>query len=287
MTKLPLRCLLCLSLLIVLVACDAIPATPPPAPRETLPPLPTLTPAPTSTPVPDDTGWQIVASGAEVRSLNLDVSGEDSPVAEIERVTVARFDPALVVVRVLYQPRVAYPISVWSQRTGALLVMTGGYFTDENEVTGLTISDGRSYGFEYGDFAGMLAVTQADEVGVRWLREQPFDPAEPLRAGIQSFPVLVKPGGEMGFPADGDDGRPARRVVVAQDRQGRLLLLIAPRGYLSLHALAVWLADSDLDVDIALNMDGGTSAGFWMPDGPQIDSLIAVPSVIAVFPRES
>jgi hypothetical protein len=100
---------------------------------------------------------------------------------------------------------------------------------------------------------------------------------------VQSFPVLVKPGGVMGFPADADDGRPARRTVVAQDRRGRLLFLVAPRGYFSLHHLAVWLVASDLDVDVALNLDGGPSSGLWLRDGPQIDSLVPVPSVIVVL----
>lgn len=223
--------------------------------------------------------------GVEIRSLDVPAGGDSGDTAQIERVTVARFDPTQVVFRVLYTPRVAYPISVWAQRSGALLVMTGGYFTSENVVTGLTISDRQSHGYRYDDFAGMFAVTEGEDVTVRWLRTWPYDASEPLREAIQSFPVLVKPGGQMGFPADGDDGRASRRVVVAQDREGRILLLIAPRGYLSLHALAVWLAGSDLDVDTALNLDGGTSAGFWMSEGPRVDSLIAVPSVIGVFPR--
>jgi exopolysaccharide biosynthesis protein len=249
---------------------------------EVLPP--TWTPAPSATPEPSDTGWSTVRPGVEIRSLDVPVSSGESAL-QTERVTVARLDPSEVVFRVLYTPRVAYPVSVWAQRSDALLVITGGYFTAENLVTGLTIADGEAYGYVYDSFAGMFAVTEAGEVSVRWLRSWPYAASEPLKHAIQSFPVLVKPGGEMGFPADGDDGRPARRVVVAQDGMGRVLLLIAPRGYLSLHALAVWLADADMDVDIALNLDGGTSAGLWMPDGPQIDSLIAVPVVIGAFPR--
>jgi exopolysaccharide biosynthesis protein len=208
----------------------------------------------------------------------------------VERVTIARLDPAHVRFHVLYTPGVAYPVSVWARQTGALLVVNGSYFTDEHMVTGLTVSGGVARGSTYDDYAGMFAVTDDDRVTVRWLRAWPYDPTEPLREAVQSFPVVVKPGGVMGFPADGDDGRPSRRVVVAQDRQGRILLLIAPRGYLSLHALAAWLTGADLEIDVALNLDGGTSSGFWMRVGgpvpvPQIDSLVPVPAVIAVFPR--
>ena len=89
----------------------------------------------------------------------------------------------------------------------------------------------------------------------------------------------------MGFPADADDGRPARRTVVAQDYQGRILIIVAPRGYLSLHELARFLAESDLDLDVALNLDGGYSTGLWLQaDGliVNIDSLVPVPSVVSV-----
>jgi len=49
--------------------------------------------------------------------------------------------------------------------------------------------------------------------------------------------------------------------------------------------MATWLADSDLDIDVALNLDGGASSGLWIPQVAQIDSLTAVPVVIAVLSR--
>lgn len=275
----------------VLAACSvmALPAESTVRPeRPATNPLPTLVPTflpqPTITAQPPDTGWHSIHPGIEVRSV--DVLADSL----IDRVSIARLDPQAVTLRVEYSPGVAYPVSVWAQRLGALLVINGGYFTEEARVTGLTVVDGQPFGTSYGDFAGMVAVTADGVSSVRWLRTWPFDPAEPLQSAIQSFPVLVKPGGMMGFPADGDDGSASRRTVVAQDDQGRILLLAAPRGYLSLHALAVWLAESDLDLDIALNLDGGTSTGFWMAGGSavggtQIESLTAVPAVIGVFAR--
>ena len=281
------RILVCLVLCVIATGCEAIlplptlapVATPLPRPTSTWTAPPTFTPAPTRTPLPPDTGWQPFRPGVEVRSIDIAVD------PSIERVTVARLDPNQVMFRVFYTPGIGYPISGWAQQQRALLVVNGGYFTAENVVTGLTISDGESYGIGYGDYAGMFAVTSADAVSVRWLRAWPYDPAEGLRHAVQSFPVLVRPGGELGFPADADDGTPSRRTVVARDRSGRVLLLIAPRGYLSLSRMAAWLAGSDLDVDTALNLDGGASSGFWMVDGPQIDSMISVPVVIGVFAR--
>ena len=92
----------------------------------------------------------------------------------------------------------------------------------------------------------------------------------------------------MSFPPDADQGNPARRTVIAQDNEGYILIVVTPRGYLSLHELAVFLANSDLEVDVALNLDGGSSTGLWLDTGPtvvEIDSIAPVPSVIAVHRR--
>ncbi|MGC9393818.1 MAG: phosphodiester glycosidase family protein [Anaerolineae bacterium] len=263
--------------LLTTLACTMPLLSPTPTPTPTATPTPTIPPTPT--PLPEDTGWQNLQPGIEVRSLNVAVG------PNVERVTIARLDPTAVVFRVLYAPGAPALVSAWAQQTGALLTVNAGYFTEEQTVTGLTISNRAIFGTPYGDYAGMFAVTEVGEVSVRWLRTWPYDPYESLREAVQCFPVLVKPGGVMGFPADGDDGRAARRTVVAQDRDGRILLMIAPRGFFSLHALATWLADSDLDVDTALNLDGGTSSGLWIPQVAQIDSLAAVPVVIAVMSR--
>jgi len=285
---------LCLTLLLA-SGCVLFP--PPPTPTPTPLPSPTPwptptpypTPRPTPTPEPPDTGWQPLQPGVELRQVRVE-TGEVA-----ERLVIIRLDPTTVRFRVRYDPVTPRPVSAWAERLRPLLVINGGYFTPENETVGLLISDGQVQGTSYGDFAGIFAVNPLsgpppvgegeEQVSVRWLRDQPYDPDEPLKEALQSFPVLVKPGGVMGFPADADDGHPSRRTVVAQDRQGRILFVVAPRGYLSLHALACFLADSDLDLDVALNLDGGYSTGLWLKANEQsveIDSLVPVPSVISV-----
>lgn len=286
--------ILCLTLLLV-SGCSLFP--PPPTPTPTLTPLPSPTPSPsptpyptprpTSTPEPPDTGWQSLQPGVELREVTVrHVRVETGAVAE--RLTIVRLDPASVHWRVHYDPTAPRPVSAWAERLQPLLVVNGGYFTPENETTGLLVSDGRVWGTPYAEFAGMFTVTADGQVSVRWLRDQPYDPNEPLMEALQSFPVVVKPGGVMGFPADADDGRPARRTVVAQDLEGRILIIVAPRGYLSLHELARFLAESDLELDVALNLDGGFSTGLWLQAGErsvEVDSLVPVPSVISVDSR--
>ncbi len=232
-----------------------------------------------------DTGWQLLEPGVELRQIT--VAKENSGVSE--RVAIVRLDPGQIRFRVFYDPAHPRPVSAWATRLRPLLTINAGYFTPEYETTGLLISNGQAWGTPFDDFAGMFAVTADGQVSVRWLRDRPYDPGEPLAEAVQSFPVLVKPGGVMGFPADADDGTPARRTVVAQDRDENILVVVAPQGYLSLHELAIFLTTSDLEIDVALNLDGGRSTGLWLEaDGVavEIDSSISVPSVIIAERRQ-
>ncbi|MBN1812984.1 MAG: phosphodiester glycosidase family protein [Anaerolineae bacterium] len=281
--------LLCLTLLLA-SGCTFLqpPPTPTPLPTPTSTPLPTPVRWPTVTPEPPDTGWQLLKPGVELRRVLVEADSAAAATDGGEYLAIVRLDPSAVRFRVHYNPGQPLKVSTWAEQLQSLLVINGGYFTPEYEATGLLISDGQTWGAVYDDFAGLFAVTADEQVSVRWLRDRPYDPAEPLTQGVMSFPVLVKPGGVMGFPANTDDGMSARRTVVAQDFEGRVLFIAAPRGHLSLHEMAVFLAESDLGIDVALNLDGGPSTGLWLateanPVG--IDSRAAVPSVISVETR--
>lgn len=235
-----------------------------------------------------DTGWRILENGAELREVEVP-TGTD---LGNERLRIVRLDPSYFDVRVHYDPVHPRMVSAWATESDALVVVNGSYFTEESdqgyETIGLLISDGHRWGTPLEDFAGMLAIGPDGDVSVRWLRHTRYDPAEPLDQALQSFPVLVRPGGIMGFPADADEGVPSRRTVVGQDSRGNLLLITGPRGTLSLHQLAVFLTEASLDIDVAVNLDGGRSTGMWLTGGsglPNIDSVTPVPSVIAVTRR--
>lgn len=282
--------LVTLCLLLVTPACSSTadtptPSSPPPtreiaSPTASLSPIQWATRIPTSTPEPEDTGWRALAPGVEWRRLWADTG------IGRERLRLVRLDPDQVRLRVAYQPSHPRRISQWAEALpGALLVVNAGYFTPEKQATGLIISDGLPSGRSYDDFAGMLAVSADGQISVRWLRVWPYQPDEGLVQAVQSFPVLVKPGGVMGFPPDADEGQCSQRTVVAQDTAGRLIFLVSPRPRFSLHELAVWLTESDLGLDIALNLDGGHSTGLWLKGhDEQIDSLELIPAVIAVEP---
>lgn len=248
-------------------------------PIPTMTPTETATPAvtPTATPVPDS-GWVQVREGLERRVLRL--FGGNGRV--VEEITLLRLEPAHFRWRIAYRPGDPLTLPQWQAETGALLVVNGGYFTSAYTATGLVVVDGQAGGVSYGDFAGMLAITEAGPA-LRWLRERPYDPDEPLQYALQSFPLLVRPGGVVGFPDE--DGLHARRTVVAQDRDGRFLFLVASMRHFTLHTLSRFLVASDLDVDVALNLDGGPSSGIMLADEVAVPSITAVPLVIVVDAR--
>ena len=205
----------------------------------------------------------------------------------IESLYVFRLDQNVFRLDVAYH-ETPQNIEDWQKETNAVMVVNGSFFRVEEEKyipNGLTIVNGQVLGSSYEGFGGMLAIHDA-WAELRWLVHEPYIPGEPLRAALQSFPVLVKPGGEPGFPAEFEDNIAARRTVIAQDREGRILFVLAPRGHFTLHQLSLYLTESDLNLDIAINLDGGPSSGIMLAEPREIiPSQTLLPIVILVHAR--
>jgi hypothetical protein len=176
----------------------------------------------------------------------------------------------------------------WQKQTGASLVVNGGYFSINDKrysPDGLAVLKGKAQGRSFVGFGGMLAI-RGTRAELRWLVEKPYDPDERLNAALQSFPVLVRPGGKLGFGPEREDHASARRTVIAQDRQGRILFIVTPQGYFTLHRLSVYLTESDLDLNIAINLDGGGSTGLMAAEPREIiPSKVLLPYVILAYAR--
>ncbi len=245
--------------------------------------MPTMAPSPVSTALDStDTGWIVAADGIEVRSLT--IAGVVPDVAT--PLYAVRLDPALVRLRVRYTPDAPQPLRTWVATHRPLVAVNGGFFTANNRATALIVTDGEAHGASYAGFGGMLAASANGRVWIQALRDEPYDPAVPLDQAIQSFPMLIYPGGAVAEITD--NGQRARRTVVAMDRAGRLLIIVCPTSAFSLQALAVWLASSDLEIDRALNLDGGSSSGLFVDAGDirwQIVSFAALPSVLLIEGR--
>ena len=257
--------------------------TPALAPSLTQTPLPTLTSTASPTPGVPDTGWERLRPGLERRIINLPGdTGEP-----FEHLFMLRIEPEAYRFDVAYHPD-PQTLEAWQSETDALIVLNGGYFRGEEGAyvpNGLTVVDGGAIGSTYGEFAGMFAVTR-DGPELRWLAQEPYDPSEPLLAALQSFPVLVKPGGVLGFPEQDEDHRAARRSVIAEDRNGRVLFIVVSRGNFTLHRLSAYLVSSDLDLYIAINLDGGPSSGVLLASPwEEVPALAPLPIVITVLDR--
>lgn len=198
---------------------------------------------------------------------------------------MVRLDPTAIKVRVAYAPDRPLMLRGWVAQQRPLAAINGGFFAEGYHSTALVISDGTAHESSYEGFGGMLAVSPEGTISLRALADEPYNPNEALAQAVQSFPMLVQPGGR---PAQIDDsGERARRSAVAQDHAGHLLLIACPTSRFTLTDLATWLANSDLEIDRALNLDGGSSTGLYLSDGTHdllIDSFGPLPTVILIEP---
>lgn len=258
------------------ISTPTLASTQPAAAQETLPTLPS--PTATATPLPD-TGWRTLRPGIEQRLITL----FDQQGSTRDRLYLLRLEPASFRFAVGYQPGQPRSLHEWLQESGALLVVNGGFFTPEFIATGMTVVDGEHSGSSFQGFGGMVLIRDGS-VSIRDLASSPYDPAETYQFGLQSFPMLVRSGGTTSVAED--DGIPSRRTVIAQDTQGRILFLISPWGSMSLYQLSQFLVQSDLEIDIALNLDGGSSSGALLAEPPEgIPAFTLLPAVITVYPR--
>lgn len=241
-------------------------------------PLSTLVPS-SPTPLAPDSGWETLRPGLERRRINLYTeSGLLS-----DSLYILRLDPALYRFELGYHPGQPQRLATWLAETGALIAFNGGFFTPEYIATGLIVVDGDPGGVSYQGFGGMLTIVDGHP-SVRGLVRQPYDAQERFDAALQSFPLLIEAGGQPGY--DGDSAQRARRSVIAQDRAGRVVLLVADRSQFTLAGLSRYLLESDLELDIALNLDGGPSSGLLLREPAEGTPAYApLPGVILVFAR--
>jgi hypothetical protein len=228
-------------------------------------------------------GWSLIQPGLERRVI--EVHNDQNQL--VESLYIWRVDQKYFRMDVAYDER-PKSLETWQAETNAALVVNGGYYSIENEryfPDGLAISNGEAFGRSFNGFGGMLAITQL-QAELRWLVQKPYNSFEPLRAALQSFPVLVEPGGRLGFGPERESHARARRTVIGQDKAGRILLMVAPQGYFTLHELSVFLTESDLNLDIAINLDGGGSTGILVANPREIiPPTRPIPFVILVYPR--
>lgn len=224
-----------------------------------------------------DGGWRQVDAAMEMRTPRLAANGQAS------HLTVIRFDPASYQIRVKYDVANAGSIREWFEAIKPVAIINGGYFDQNRKATALVIFDGIRTGESYQGFGGMVVINAQGQFELRSLRQQPFDPNEQLQQAMQSAPMLIQPGGVVSeFEPDNDR---SRRTVIARDTQGRIMLIVSDAAIFTLSELAQALKQSDLEIDAALNLDGGRSTGMYVRTETadvRIESFDKLPLVLAV-----
>lgn len=234
-------------------------------------------PAAASTPTAEATGWRVIAPGLEQRS--------DRPDGNLlGELYVLRIDPNLYSFRAHYRPGAPLNLSGWqSELSGAMAFVNANFFDAQGNILGMLVADGVVHGQSFTNRGGTFLVLNSQSR----LRSNIYEPyaGEPYEQAVQAFPMLLLSGQSEYNPARQEPV--SRRTVVAQDQQGRVLLMVTPLFGLSLEALSAYLPTTDLGIVDALNLDGGGSTMLYVNSSPSVrlSSFDPVPAVLAVYSR--
>lgn len=222
--------------------------------------------------------WETLAVGLERRTYTPDNNSFGEIVA-------VRIDPAYYTFRAHYQAGDPLSLVSWQDNlAGAVAIINANFFDPNYDVLGVLVADSVTYGVPYTDRGGWFSV-QSGQVSVRSNTIEPYQ-GEPVEQMVQAFPMLVLDGQSIFTNGEGD--RPSRRTVIAQDTQGRIILMVTPSLGMTLVDLSTYLPTTDMNIMNAFNLDGGGSTMMYVNAGTEtytMRSFDAVPAILAVYPR--
>ena len=208
--------------------------------------------------------WTIASSDAEFSSGRLVEHRHvvaRSETGDEAAVDLALFSPKTATLRVIDRAEANDELAAVMQREHCIAGVNGGYFDPNYAPVGLLISDGRLVAPQQKArlLSGVVIVANGR---IQVQRAAEFSPKTKPTAPRQCGPFLV----DSGKPIAGlNDTRSARRTFVALAADGRALLGLS--SYVTLAQLGSLLATPELTgtskVQRAMNMDGGSSSGFW------------------------
>jgi hypothetical protein len=195
-------------------------------------------------------------TGLEHRHIVL----EESETGDRAMADLAIFSAKSCALRVLDNPGGEKNLAEAMEQAKCLAGVNGGYFDPNFAPIGLRVVDGRT-------LAPLLrarlltGILTASPRGIQIVRLPEFSRKQKFDAAIECGPMIV----DLGTKVRGlDDTRSARRTFVAVDRSDRAALGFCSEATLA--GLARILASqfaADFKIQRALNLDGGSSSGFW------------------------
>lgn len=236
----------------------------------------TALPQPTATAA---TAWQVLEPGLEWRTLRPE--GD-----ELAQIVVLRIDPRLYHFRARYRAGEPLGLAHWLElEPSASVIVNANFFDRAYRALGAVVSDGDHFGKAYRDRGGSFVVKN-DAASVHGYRDGAVVLDEGVEQAVQGFPLLVHRG-EQAYFAAGTTRARSRRTIIAEDRHGKILILVSPLLGLSLAGMSAYLPTTDLEIETAVNLDGGGSTMLAIPDaGYILPSFDAVPTILAVVRRK-
>lgn len=212
--------------------------------------------------------WRIVSSQPQGTAaggvVHVVTQAEESESGTRATLHLAIFSPKTATLRVIDDPEVDDSLGAIMPREKCVAGVNGGYFDPDYAPVGLLVSGGRTVA-PLRKAKLLSGVVSAASGRVQIQRTGEFSSkAKPIEAR-QCGPFLL----ERSRPITGlNETRPARRTFVASSGSDRAA--IGYCSYVTLAQLAALLATQGVAGDFkpqrALNLDGGSSSGFWFAD---------------------
>ncbi len=244
--------------------------------------------------------WRTLGRGLSFAEIK--VFRDEKPV---DTLALVKIDPGNNSFRV--QHHAPQSITAWQKELGALVVFNASYYCRDALPCGLIVSNGKPIGpWRNAQMRGMFVAEPkglSPDLPRATIMDLTVTPVNakclPWTQGVQSYPLLLDTKGRIRVLSS---DKTAQRTVIATDRQGNILVLNTSEAYFTLYDLAVFLKTGALEIDTALNLDGGTEAQLYIKtkdfekispsswesrlgnllDQPQF----WLPTVVAVFPRQ-
>ncbi len=197
--------------------------------------------------------WRTIRGGLEAGELAVLADGR-----EVDRIFLARIDPAKFRFEVRNEPSGARDLDAWITGLGAAVVINGSYYARNGMPATPVVSAGAPLGpADYDARAGAF-VASAAFAGIRDLAQQNWQDAfKGAHDAMVSYPLLVT---EDGANRVVSSQWLANRSFVGQDADGNIIFGTTADAFFTLERLAAFLRQAPLRLKLALNLDGGPIA---------------------------
>ncbi len=208
--------------------------------------------------------WTIISSASESGGAGMvhkHVVLENTARTERATMDLALFSTKSCTWRVVQNDGGSDGLAEMMRNENCLAGVNGGYFDEKFAPIGLRIANGQIIA-SLQRARLITGVLLASTRGVQIVRSREFSRRAGANAAIQCGPFLV----DRNQPIGGlNNSRPARRTFAATANSSRALVGVCSN--VSLAELSKILATTsfaeDLRIERALNLDGGSSTGFW------------------------